>query len=110
MLFSFTMTETDRISITPTIQAFLEKMQKFEKKNPEEAMFLRGELDIWALAVGAPGEARAETIANQIESSVGRIRKNGVQISIEEYLDGLFSLNPAGEISADIIMGRLQLG
>ena len=84
-------------------------MEKFDQEHPEEAHHLRGELMAWFCAVGRPGEAPGETIADQIEYNVAQIRNSGTQISVEDYLDGLFSPNPAGQISADIIMGRFQL-
>lgn len=76
MLFSFTMSE--RIPITPTIQAFLERMRKFDKDYPKEGEYLREELDLWAAAVYRPGKTPAEMIANQVEFSVGETRRRGV--------------------------------
>ena len=110
MLFSFAMVETDRIAASPTIQAFLKRVERFDEEHPEESKALWGEVMLWGAAVGSRGETLGEIIATQIEYSVEQIRKRGVQISAEEYIDNLFSPNPAGEISTEIIMGRLQLG
>jgi hypothetical protein len=110
MLFLFTVTETEQVSMTPTIRAFLDRVNKFNEEYPEASKDLYGELLLWASVVASPGETAAKVIESQIEYSVGQIRKSGGQITVEEYLDGLFSLNSAGEISADIIMGRFQLG
>jgi hypothetical protein len=49
-----------------------------------------------------------DLLALHIESA-RNVQISDNPVSIEEYVDGLFSPNPRGEITADIIMGRLQL-
>ncbi|MEK7565565.1 MAG: hypothetical protein AAB506_00785 [Patescibacteria group bacterium] len=91
-----------------TIEIFLKRAKGFEKKNPEEARHLMGELLAWGSAVGesAGGGSLGDLIARQIDSVVDR--SNG-RITATDFVNGLFSPNPRGEITADVIMGRFQL-
>ena len=109
------MAETEHMPVTSTIQAFLEKIKKLNEENPEQSKLLYGELMLWGASVAAAEKVPAETalgeiIESQINFAVQKQREKGRQITVEEFVEGLFSPNPAGEISAEIIMGRLQLG
>jgi len=110
MLFLFTVTEAEPKSVSPTTRAFLDRVRRFHEEHPKEFEDLFGELMYWASSVAPSVNTSGEVITSQIEYNVEQIRKRGVEISVEEYIDDLFSPNPAGEISADIIMGRFQLG
>ncbi|MFH1970825.1 MAG: hypothetical protein ABIJ05_00370 [Patescibacteria group bacterium] len=51
-----------------------------------------------------------EILTSQIEYRVEEHCKAGNQITTEEFVEMLFSPNPKGEINADIIIGRIQIG
>jgi hypothetical protein len=107
--------ESEPISKRPTVQVFLDRAKQFHDEYPEESGHLLGELMLWGAAVVDSGHVTgggtlADMVASQIDYSVQASREAGSQITTEEFVEGLFSENPDGEISADIIMGRLQLG
>ncbi len=92
-----------------TVKIFKQRVIRFQKEHPKVSEKLAGDLLEWASLVPLDGTL-GETVASQIDYQVDRRRKSGNQIATKEYIDMLFSLNPAGKINSDIIMGRLQLG
>lgn len=92
-----------------TIDIFKKRAIEFKKVNPEESKRLVGNLLEWASAVEL-GSTLGQILASQIDYQVQEHCKSGNPITTEQFVEMLFSPNPKGEIDADIIMGRLQLG
>lgn len=93
------------------IDLFQTAVRKLRRENPVEAERLGGNLLEWASVVSGGEELTlAQVLERQIVFAIERVRGTGKQTTPQEYIDGLFSKNPKGELTADIIMGRLQLG
>ena len=109
--------EEKQILADPIVTKFLAEAKKFSKSHPSEGKGLHGELLLWGAAVGGsglfsfgPNTTLAEMIRSQIKNIVeNQGEKSGRAVSADEIIEDLFSPNSAGEIDADIIMGRFQL-
>lgn len=90
---------------------FLQEAYAFGEKYPEEGKNLLGELMHYAASVSPLTRASSvwEVLSGQINFQVEEIRKSGHEISAEGFTKDLFIPNKEGEITADIIMARLQL-
>ena len=103
---------SEYIPKTPTLQIFLDRVTRFSDKYPEEGKILYGSLLEWASSpeIAARVNSLGEAIESQITSCIDEMRKHGRKVSVAKFIEGLFLPNPAGEISADIVMGRFQMG
>lgn len=103
----------ERISTArPTYEILEEQLTVFSKEHSEESKNLQGELMQWGAAVmeAAGVETLGELVVLRIEQSVANINYEGDKTTVEEYVKSLFSPNETGQITADTIMARLQLG
>lgn len=91
------------------IDIFEARAIEFQKVNPVESRKLAGNLLEWASAIPIEGTI-GDIVASQISFILENGRKTEPTLTAEQVVEGLFSPNPKGEIDADIIMGRLQLG
>jgi hypothetical protein len=93
-------------------QLFIERASKFSEDFPKEGERLYGELLTWGLAVMESHPLlgnTAEVLSTQLASGLERVQNKESEFTMEALIDSLFSKNPQGEISAEIIVGRLQL-
>lgn len=90
---------------------FLKRAHQFFEKHPDHEKPLMGDLLHWGSAIIGHTHYQdfGELLSSQLDHGVKEARKRGVETSVEEIVEGLFSPDPAGEISADIIFGRFQL-
>jgi len=95
----------------PLAKEFLQKAYAFGEKYPEEGKNLLGELMQYAASVAPLTRASSVwgALREQINFQVEELRKSGHKISTGEFIEDLFIPNKEGEITADIIMARLQL-
>jgi hypothetical protein len=95
----------------PLVEKFLQEAYAFGEKYPEEGKNLLGELMYYAASVAPLTRASSvwEVLSKQINFQVEEIRKSGHKTSAREFIKDLFIPNKEGEITADIIMARLQL-
>lgn len=96
----------------PLRKKFLEKVIAFSEKYPYQGKVLQGQLMLYASYVPGIDEKRTvwDIIKSQIDYQVGKHNGAGSSISAKDFIDYLFEPNPAGEIDAEIIMARLQIG
>ena len=88
------------------LKTFAERANKFAEEFPEESDALKGEMLDWASVVS--GLSGGGTLGDTIRAQIMAISdKQGCPP--DDVIESLFSPNPDGEISADIIMGRFQL-
>ncbi|OGM30852.1 hypothetical protein A2630_02515 [Candidatus Woesebacteria bacterium RIFCSPHIGHO2_01_FULL_44_10] len=100
----------EQVSSTPLREVFLDKVVAFEKAYPDEGEKLGGELLSWGSFVGGEEGTLWDLIESQIRYRAGIYQVEGHETNPEDFIDYLFAPNPKGEITADIIMGRLQVG
>lgn len=95
----------------PLKRTFLQEAYAFGEKYPEEGKNLLGELVLYAASVASLTQPSSVwgVLSEQINFQVEEIRKSGHKISAGEFIKDLFIPNKEGEITADIIMARLQL-
>lgn len=94
---------------------FEEKLNEFSERFPEEGHRLAGQLMLYGGTVAdrepRPYATLWDMLYTQIMHRVTQHHANGDTAMIPEmFIDFLFAPNTAGEISAEIIMGRLQVG
>ncbi len=92
-------------------RTFLQEAHAFGEKYPEEGKNLMGELMHYAASVIPLTQASSfwEVLSGQINFQVGELRRSGHEINAERFIGDLFIPNKEGEITAGIIMARLQL-
>jgi hypothetical protein len=92
-------------------RTFLQEAYAFGEKYPEEGKNLLGELMHYAASVASLTQVSSVwgVLSEQINFQVEEIRKSGHKTSAGEFIKDLFIPNKEGEITADIIMARLQL-
>jgi hypothetical protein len=91
-------------------ELFFARANRFSAENPIESKRLYGELLSWASAVATNIGSNlklGDILDKQIRSGIKASRG---YVAPEQYVDGLFEKNLRGEVTADIIMARLQLG
>lgn len=96
----------------PLRRKFLERAKAFSDKYPKEGKTLLGDLMLYgSFAPGMGGDATLwDIIKSQINHRVSISQQRGNIKTAEDFIDQLFEPNNSGEITADIIMGRLQIG
>lgn len=95
----------------PTVEIVREGFKTFEREHPEENNSLMGEmLYLGAAVLRGKNTTFGEEVASRIEETVAQINQAGEHVTVEKYVNSLFSPNKDGKITADMIMLRLQLG
>lgn len=100
----------EQIIKTPLHEVFLDQVRAFETANPEEGKRLAGELMYWGSSVGVGNQSLWDAMEAQVEHRVKVYSSEGHDISPEEFVVSLFAPNSEGQITADVIMERLQIG
>jgi|WetSurSiteA1Bulk_404760.scaffolds.fasta_scaffold00041_3 hypothetical protein len=96
-----------------TIDIFERRAIQFQRENHLESRKLAENILEWASIVAEETyeyKTIGDILASQINFRVQEIKDSGHQITTEQYIEDLFCPNCRGEIDADIIMGRLQIG
>lgn len=91
---------------------FIKRASKFSDENQAQGKLLYGEMMLWASLVVEKKpflETAGGAISSQLVHGLTSARKNDPELTMENLVDSLFSENPQGEVSAEIIMGRFQL-
>lgn len=103
------MLERDIVSQDPLKRKFLQEAYAFGEKYPEEGKNFLGKLIYYAISKPPEDSSAWEVLSEKINLQVEELRKSGHEISTEDFVGGLFIPNKEEEITADIIMARLQL-
>lgn len=92
-----------------TMDILKEALTKFHSENPSESDKLKGQILEWGSAIPSGAGTLGEVIVSQIENRVSMREPKG-KTTVRQFIEELFSPNDKGELNADIVMGRLQIG
>jgi hypothetical protein len=92
-----------------TIDLFELKAAEFERTHPKEAKIMWGEIYDWG-ATAIEDCSLKNAIVAQIELRIEERRLSGKPITPEQFIEELFCPDCRGEVVAETITSRLQIG
>jgi|GEM_PF-6249075 len=91
---------------------FWNSFKDFSKKDPEEAKLLYKKLLDWFSSdeiTKTSQDSLDDLLFSQLNTDVKKMSETDYPITLSQYVDFLFSLDPKGEINANTIMARINL-
>lgn len=92
-----------------TIDFFELKAAEFKKTHPKESKIMWGEIYDWGAEMVEECSLK-KAITTQIERRIKERNLSGESISPEQFIEELFCPDCTGEITAEVITRRLQIG